>query len=200
MAREAGKPDDFPLVGDEFVRIGCGFWPGPDCNGDLGFGSCRFYCRLISSGSPRCPWRPRENACRIFWPGARQRSCHPSSPRCGHRFPECRRANAKSRSRWCLLPPGFLTKARSCSAVTASSEEVGSSRMTRRSGMSVTVKARAISAIWRLPMGKSEMASLGLMPWPGKISSALHGPGPGSAFSSQSPSGCHARCGRFRPR
>ncbi len=37
---------------------------------------------------------------------------------------------------------------------TASSDEVGSSRMTSRTGVSVTVKARAISTIWRRAIGE----------------------------------------------
>ena len=65
------------------------------------------------------------------------------------------------------------TKASSWPAACASSEEVGSSRMTRLSGSSVTVKARATSTIWRRPIDRSRTMSPAPMPWPGKISSSL---------------------------
>ena len=55
----------------------------------------------------------------------------------------------------------------------ASSEEVGSSRMTSVTGVSVTVKARAISTIWRRAIERSPTMSPASMPWPGKISSSL---------------------------
>ena len=59
-------------------------------------------------------------------------------------------------------------------AVCVSSEEVGSSRMTRRAGRSSdTVKAREISTICRRPIDRSCTRSSGETPWPGKISSSL---------------------------
>ncbi len=66
-----------------------------------------------------------------------------------------------------------LTKARSCPATTASSDDVGSSRMTSFTGVSVTEKARAISTICRREMPRSPTTSPGAMPWPGKISSSM---------------------------
>ena len=74
-----------------------------------------------------------------------------------------------------LLPPATKrrTKASNCPAVWASSDEVGSSRMTSSSGSSVTVKARATSTIWRLPIDRSLMMSEGLIPCPGNISSSF---------------------------
>ena len=52
-----------------------------------------------------------------------------------------------------------------------SSEEVGSSRITRRGGASVEVNARAISTIWRWPSANSPTGRSTSMPWPGKIRS-----------------------------
>ncbi len=74
-----------------------------------------------------------------------------------------------------LCPSATLrrTKARSWPAAWASSEEVGSSRMTSCSGSSVTVKARATSTICRRPIERSPTTSPGSMPWPGKIASSL---------------------------
>ena len=71
------------------------------------------------------------------------------------------------------LPRRRRTNARSWPAALESSEEVGSSRMTSFSGSSVTVKARAISTIWRRAMERSPTMAPGEMPWPGKISSSL---------------------------
>ncbi len=45
--------------------------------------------------------------------------------------------------------------------------------MTRCSGASVTVKARAISTIWRWPSVSVPTVSLGEIPWPGRISSSF---------------------------
>ena len=64
------------------------------------------------------------------------------------------------------------TKERSWPAVCELSEEVGSSRMMSLGGISVTVKARATSTIWRFPIGRSRTASAMPIPWPGKMSSS----------------------------
>ena len=66
-----------------------------------------------------------------------------------------------------------LTWARSCAARPASSEEVGSSRITRRGGAVGEEKAIAISTIWRWAMDNSPTWARGSMPWPGKIASRL---------------------------
>ena len=102
-----------------------------------------------------------------------QPPCRRASRRCGRSFRGSRRAGARSGRNSRRRPPTRRTKASSWPAVWASSEEVGSSRMTRRSGSSVTVKARATSTIWRRPIDRSPTTSAGPMPWPGKISSSL---------------------------
>ncbi len=61
--------------------------------------------------------------------------------------------------------------AMSAAAAPASSDDVGSSRMTRAAFSVVSVKARAISTIWRRPIGKSPTTSLSFRSWPGKIRS-----------------------------
>ena len=54
----------------------------------------------------------------------------------------------------------------------ASSDEVGSSRITRRAGVSVSVKARAFSTICRSVSVRSETGEPGAMRWPGNSSSS----------------------------
>ena len=91
----------------------------------------------------------------------------------GRRCRGSRRGDARS---GCTAPPPATkrrTKPRSWPASTASSDEVGSSRMTSFTGVSVTEKARAISTICRRAMPRSPTTSPAEMPWPGKISSSL---------------------------
>ena len=96
---------------------------------------------------------------------------HDDDPVAGGQAPrrECARSARSSRP----IRPSGAHSASNCPAVCASSEEVGSSRMTRRAGASETVKARAISTICRRPIDRSCTRSPGLTPWPGKISSSL---------------------------
>ena len=54
-----------------------------------------------------------------------------------------------------------------------SSDEVGSSRMTTWAGVSVTVKARAISTICRRAIESVPASLPRSIPWPGKIASSM---------------------------
>ena len=92
------------------------------------------------------------------------------------------------------------TKAEELAATTASSDEVGSSRITSRAGVSVTVKARAISTIWRWPIDEVADQSPAPMPWPGKISSSRATISRRPRRQPQAGAGRDARSARSRPR
>ena len=98
------------------------------------------------------------------WPGrssgrnpARDRcgTCRPASPRCGRCRQHFAPAYGRSGQGRCPPPAARRIWARSCPDAWGSSDDVGSSRMTRRTRSSVSVKARATSTIWRRPMERS---------------------------------------------
>ncbi len=71
------------------------------------------------------------------------------------------------------VPAACLMWISNCRVASCPRADVGSSRMAQRTGLSVTLKARAISTICRVPIGRFATLVSSGMPWPGKISSKV---------------------------
>ena len=157
MAGEAGEADDLALARDQLpaVRLSLGAHAHHDrrlaarCARGRGLGRVGRRARRRPSRQPASPRSklPRDGRSATTLPSrmtTMRSQVASTSPRIWEIRTQLTPASTERR-----------TCARSCPAVCASSEEVGSSRMTRRAGASETVKARAISTICLRPMDRS---------------------------------------------